>query len=167
MLPYLFSAALSLRRETAATQQHSANNNGGGFTLSLNSNYFLSFSIQTKCHKEITLGRCGRTAYSIRLLFHLIHQPLGVIVWTEKKEKKEWRWMTSCCGERPGETEGLAPKESSSISHLHLERRQVEEKKRRTFFGAKKEEGTRLYPFRLSLTAAGKPKENWKTTMKS
>ena len=23
--------------------------------------------------------------------------------------------MTSCCGERPGETEGLAPKESSSF----------------------------------------------------
>ena len=90
MLPYLFSAALSLRRETAATQQHSANNNGGGFTLSLNSNYFLSFSIQTKCHKEITLGRCGRTAYSIRL-----RQSLVLLLCEQRKRKSDVGWLAA------------------------------------------------------------------------
>ena len=82
---------------TAAIQQHSANNNGG-FILALNSNSFLySFSsIQTKCHKEITRGRCGRTACylkaitnSIRLLFHLIHQSLVLLLCEQRKRERE------------------------------------------------------------------------------
>ena len=105
---------------TAAIQQHSASNNNGGFILSLNVNSFLSFFFYWNKMSQWHWDDVGER-HVIQSKFHqtvIPFDPLATCCYCMKKKKKlkkkkknEWRWMTSCCGERPGETEGLAPKE--------------------------------------------------------